>query len=82
MNRITNTAELLRKARIAVTCLLYNKEGGWWSPSCILTAVMPIGNYAMNTCLVRAVLTELARGGHVDIITGPMREPMFRWVKE
>jgi len=66
---------------MVVTCLLCN-EGGWWSPSCVQTAVMP---YQMEpdlaSGLVRACLAELVRDGHASVCyPGPRWQPLFRWV--
>ena len=63
-----------------VTCLLHD-EGGWWSPSCVQTEVMPYQmDPALAAALVRACLAELVRDGHASVrYPGPRWQPLFRW---
>lgn len=74
-------ADLLARARITVTCLLYN-EGGWWSPSCIVsTAIPPCMARQLTSVLVGIVLSELLQSGEVTtgFVGRPGCEPLFRY---
>jgi hypothetical protein len=73
--------DLVLRTEAAVAGLL-RVDGGWWSPSCVLSraAILPNINMLLARCLVRAALAKLARGGRVEVgSAGPGFEPLFRW---